>query len=168
MDRVSLKRVGGTSLIWGKAERALYLEKGRLEWDWWITSMCTNSSKQGAKKMEPRSFKCLPSDRTRDNAWAQTETQDVPSEYDGKHFLLCKWLNTDWGCSRRLWCVHPWKYSKVIRTDLGQMSSMWPCLSRRSDQISSKDSFQPQQFFGSKKDNEALAKGSEQVEEFGS
>lgn len=65
------------------------LEKGRLEWDWWIASVCTNSSKQGAKKMEPRSFKCLPSDRTRDNAWAQTETQDVPSEYDGKHFLLC-------------------------------------------------------------------------------
>lgn len=61
-----------------------------LEWDWWIASMHANSSKQGEKKMDPRYFKYLPSDRTRDNAWAQTEAHDVPSECDGKHFLLYK------------------------------------------------------------------------------
>lgn len=61
-------------------------------------------------------------------------------------FIVWRWSNTGLCCTKRLWSLHPWGYSKLDWTTSWTTSSRWPCLSREWDQMISKRSLPTKPF----------------------
>lgn len=60
----------------------------------------------------------------------------------GNSFLLCG--TEHWHGSLRMWSLHPWVYLKGTWTSFLATCSGWPCLSSRSDNMTSRGLFQSQ------------------------
>lgn len=54
------------------------------------------------------------------NTGNSTSTQKKTSSLWG-------WTHTRTSCSSKLWCLHPWRYSKLNGTWLWATCSCWPC-----------------------------------------
>lgn len=67
---------------------------------------------------------------TEQRQWAPTEIKEAPSEHQGTLFPLWGCLSTGTGFPGRLWSLHPWRYSEVVRKDSWATSSRWPWWSR--------------------------------------
>lgn len=57
------------------------------------------------------------------------------SEQQEALLSLWGWLNTGTACQDRLWCLHSWRYSRVLWTHFWAACSQWPCLHMHLDKM---------------------------------
>lgn len=128
----------GASLLWANAESWDFSACRRLRVN---SSMCSNTWRSVAKRIEPGSFQGCPGPElfctnwnTGSSIWTSVIT-----------FSLRGWLSTGTGCPEWWRSLHPWSYSKAAWTESWAVccSHAWP---GRLDQMTSRGVIQFQMF----------------------
>lgn len=93
-----------------------------------ILSICTSTWREGIKRMEACSLQWCPV--------TGEEAMSANLQFQSEHrtprsILLCRWLSTGTGYSKRLWGLPLLRSSEDIWTWSRATGSRWPCLSRK-------------------------------------